>query len=409
MRHTTISLSLMLALGASAPAFAQAQTVQTPAFATSVAIPQSQFDRFTPNPSKSVRLDYTIWDEMLKEMVYYTGPSLRQRASRPAAVVGTRRVFGHTSPYRLEGNRVVFESIGFEFKQIIDDYVSDLEAIGNQVGIASLPRNEQLAYWLNLHNSLVVRAIASDYPMRDPSLEKDDSGRAFHDISHVTIDGVSLSLRNIREDIVYKNWNEPLIIYGFFHGDIGSPSIQRKAYTGENVRETLRFSGDEFANSLRGVMVYGKTAHISRHYEDAAPYFFPNFNTDVRAHMVSLANEDVKSQLEKATNPFKVAKYETAIADLTKGEANRRPLSQVETSNELGTFGPPGVLQRALVEQSEKFRRIRKRGMFGTVTIEDIQTVDPADFGTSSGPSTIQIGPLAGQSPVSETEPETDE
>lgn len=405
MRHTTLSLSLILALGVSAPVFAQAQTVQTPGFTTNTTSAAStQFDRFTPSPSKTVRLDYTIWDEMLKEMVFYTGPSLRQRASKPDPIVGTRRVFGHTSPYRLEGNKVVFEEIGSEFNQIISDYVSDLEVIGNDIGIASLPKSEQLAYWINLHNGLVIKAIADDYPMDDPSREKNEQDVAFHDIGRVTIDGVNLSLRNIRQDIVYRNWSNPLVIYGFFHGDLGSPSIQRKAYTGENAIQTLKFSAGEFANSLRGVMVYGKTAHISRHYEDAAPYYFPNFSDDVRRHLLGLANEDVREELEKATKPVKVAKYETSIADLTKGDADREPLSNVETSS-LTTFGVPNALARSLLEQSEKTRRIRKRGLFGTVTIEDIQTVDPADFGTSQGPSTIQIGPLAGETPS--TEPDT--
>lgn len=404
MRHSTISLSLLLALGASAPVFAQAQTVRTPAFNANMAVTNSQFDRFTPNPTRSVRLDFTIWDEMLKEMVYYTGPSLRQRASKPEAIVGSRHVFGHTSPYRLEGNKVVFEKMGPEFKQIIDDYVTDLESIGNSVGISTLPRNEQLAYWFNLHNSLVVQAIASQYPMKDPSRETDAYGRSFHDADRVTIDGMSLSLRNIREDIVYKNWNDPMVIYGFFHGDIGSPSLQRKAYTANNIRETLRFSGDEFANSLRGIMVYGKTAHISRHYQDAAPYFFRNFDGDVRSHMISLSNEDVKGQLIKATQPFKIASYETSVADLTNGDSDRIQLSEVTNYNETGTSGPPQVLLRALSEQGEKFRRIRKRGLFGTVTIEDIQTVDDADFGKSTGPSSIQIGPLADQKPASDTD-----
>ncbi|GHA82882.1 hypothetical protein GCM10009069_02640 [Algimonas arctica] len=403
MRHTTISLSLLLALSASAPVFAQAQTVRSPAFNSSLAVTASQFDRFTPNPIRSVRLDFTIWDEMLKEMVYYTGPSLRQRASKPEPIVGSRRVFGHTSPYRLEGNKVVFEKMGPEFRQIIDDYVTDLESIGNSVGISMLPRSEQLAYWLNLHNALVIQAIASHYPIKDPSRETDPDGRSFHDIGRVTIDGVSLSLRNIREDIVYKNWNDPLVIYGFFHGDIGSPSLQRKAYTASNMQDTLRFSAEEFANSLRGVMVYGKTAHISRHYQDAAPYFFSNFDRDVRSHMIGLSNEDVKEQLLKATQPFKIASYETSVADLTNGDSDRIQLSEVNNYSETGTSGPPQVLARALSEQSEKFRRIRKRGLFGSVTIEDVQTVDDADFGKPSGPSFIQIGPLADQIPAPET------
>lgn len=403
MRHTTIALSLLLALGASAPAFSQAQTVSTPALGISVDRSQTTYDRFIPTPSTNTRLDFTIWDEMLKEMVYYTGPSLRQRASRPEPLAGTRQVFGHTSPYRLEGNRVFFEEIGPELAAIIGDYITDLVEIGNDIDLQSLPRNEQLAYWLNLHNALVIKAIADDYPVGSPSGLTDQYGRKFHDIPRVNLNGMELSLRNIRQDIVYANWSNPLVIYGFFHGDIGSPSIQRKAYAGETVQNTLSFSADEFTNSLRGFMAFGKTARISRHYEDAAPYYFKNFDADVRGHLTSLMKPDVKKQLDKTDSPMKMARYEDAIADLTKGEANRGNYSQINSSN--SSSGPPSVLDRALQEQSEKFRRIRDRGLFGSVTIEDIQTVNDADFGTSEGPSSIEIGPLAGQP----AEPGTDE
>lgn len=415
MRHAALFLSTLLVgtCGLSSLALAQSQTVSPPLVGSVMATSQpSQFAQFVPNPSKSLTLDYKVWDEMLKEMVYYTGPSLRQRAPAPKPVVGTRRVFGHTSPYRLEGNKVVFESMGDDFKSVLSDYVIDLERIGNQVDISTLPRNEQLAYWINLHNALTIHALSEAYPLQYPEEISDNAGRAFHDISRVTINGISLSLRNIREDIVYTNWNDPLVIYGFFHGDLGSPSIQRKAYTSANLQETLKFSADEFANSLRGIMVYGKNPHISKHYQDAAPYFFPNFETDVRAHLISLTNENVTKQLMKATNPFKIAKYESSIADLTKGEAHREPLSQVITSNEFGTFGPPTVLARAISEQTEKFRRIRKRGLFGSVTIEDIQTVDVEDFGTSQGPSSIYIGPLpeeSGTGTIDEIQTETPE
>lgn len=395
MKHLSTSLSLLIAV--SIPSLALAQSPQTVAPHTTVApsnLMGFSYDRFVPNPSKDIRMDYSVWDDMLKEMVYYTGPSLRQRAPKPVPIVGTRRVYGHTSPYRLEGNKVVFESMGREFKDVLNEYVSDLEAVANDITISGLPRNEQLAFWLNLHNALVIQGIAENYPIQSPSKNISQNGQSFHDIPRVTIDGVSLSLKNIREDIVYRNWSDPLVIYGFFHGDIGSPSIQRKAYTGSNVRETLEFSANEFANSLRGIMVYGKTASVSRHYGDAAPYFFPNFNNDLRQHLVALANDNVGQQLVKAKNPFKIASYEDEVADLTRGEADRGPLSQVENSNEFGTFGPPNVLARALNEQTEKFRRIRKRGLFSSVTIEDIQTVDDADFGKPTGPRSIEIGPI---------------
>lgn len=391
-------------MGVSAPAFAQAQTVQVGALNAVTSSASSQFDRFTPRPSTNIRLDFTIWDEMLKEMVYYTGPSLRQRALRPTPVTGTMQVYGHTSPYRLEGNRVVFEELGPEFTAIIGDYIADLVEIGNSVNIETIPREEQLAYWLNLHNALVIKEISDNYPVRAPSTLTDDAGRKFHDIPRVTINGVSLSLRNIRQDIVYRNWSDPLVIYGFFHGDIGSPSIQRKAYSGSNVQRTLSFSADEFANSLRGFMAWGKTARLSPHYQDAAPYFFKDFDTDVRAHLSSLLRPDVKEQLDKTDNPLKFARYEGDIADLTKGEANRGNYTRIRSMYTV-TGKPPTHLQRALLEQQEKIRRIRKRGLFGTVTIEDILTVDNADFGKPEGPNSINIGPLAGEPPA----PETDE
>jgi hypothetical protein len=389
-------------MGVSAPALAQAQTVQVGALNAVTSAASSQFDRFTPQPSTNVHLDFTIWDEMLKEMVYYTGPSLRQRAHRPDPIVGTRLVFGHTSPYRLEGNRVVFEGFGEEFTTILDDYVIDLVGIGDTLNIQTLPREEQLAYWLNLHNALVIKGISDNYPVSTPSTVTDDAGRKFHDIPRVTINGMSLSLRNIRQDIVYRNWSDPLVIYGFFHGDIGSPSIQRKAYSGQTVQQTLSFSADEFANSLRGFTARGKTARISRHYEDAAPYFFKDFDVDVRAHLSSLLKPDVKEELDMTENPLKFLRYEDDIADLTKGERTGGIYNEIQSS---GSFSnrPPSVLQRALREQQEKMQRIRKRGLFGNVTIEDIQTIDDSDFENPEDPNSINIGPLASEPPAPET------
>ncbi len=374
-RNLALSLTgAALLLGSVTAASAQspltARTTATP----TVIQPSSSLDIFTPRPSRRTTLEYDVWDELLKEMVFYSGPSLRKTAPRPANFTGTRVAHGHTSSYRLEGNKIVFESMEEEFAGIVGSYAQDLVDIANRLDIASLPRNEQLAFWLNLHNALAIKSIADVYPRSKPSTAKGPDGLPFHDSKRVTIRGVALSLRDIREGIVYANWKNPNVIYGFFHGDIGGPSIQRAAFTGGNVGGLLEFIGDEYANSMRGYHSANRTARVSKLYKDAAPWFFPDFDADVRRHLISLQRPEVAKDLRKTAGPVRVLAYETSIADLTRGEPMYNSPSQVQTN---GSQLARPLIQQALREQAEKFRELRKRGQGGTVIIEDIDTTDP--------------------------------
>lgn len=379
MKNVPSFLALAISLSLTGSAWAQAQSISSPpSVALTNAVQSVDYSRFRPRPSSDIQIDYETWDSLLKEMVYYGGPSLRLRAPRPSAVVGTRFVFGHTSPYRLEGNRILFERINPTFKTYIDDYVADLVDVGNRIDIPSLSKDEQLAYWFNLHNALIIKTIADEYPTGNPSRIKGPDGLPLHDSKLVEIDGVALSLRNIRQDIVYRNWSDPMVIYGFFHGDIGSPSVQRKAFTGRNIDATLKFAATEFVNSLRGFHIDGNKARISRHYWDASPYFFADYDPDIRAHLSSLMDDDVRGELASTRGAVTFMRHETDTADLTNGDDGRKPYSQVQSSSGLYAKPLSSTLSRAIKEQREKMNKIRQRGLLGTVTIEDIQTVPSA-------------------------------
>ena len=338
----------------------------------------SQFSQFTPRPSRKGTLDYDVWDKLLKEMVFYSGPSLRKSAPRPAYYTGTRIAHGHTSPFRLEGNKVVFEGMEEEFGEVIDLYVGDLVDIANRIDLAAFPRNEQLAFWLNLHNLLAIKAIKDEYPMSRPSASRGPDGLQFHDSKRITIRGVPLSLRDIRENIVYANWENPNVIYGFFYGDIGGPSIQRAAFTSKNVSGLLKFIGEEYANSMRGYHSANETARVSQLYKDAAPWFFPNFEIDVKAHLRTLQRPEIQKDMRQTSGPIRLIAYDKAIVDLTKGQPDWKPYSQVQTDGSL-IVNP--LMARAMREQAEKFQELRQRGMTGTVVIEDLETTDPEDRG----------------------------
>ncbi|MEM7701500.1 MAG: DUF547 domain-containing protein [Pseudomonadota bacterium] len=164
--------------------------------------------------------------------------------------------------------------------------------MADTLDITLLPRNEQLAFWFNLHNVAMVEQIASNWPVRQPR-ELLVGGLPLNDARFITIRGVAMSLRDIHENIVDANWRDPKVIYGFWLGEIGSPSLERVAFTGGNVSSLLEVKAEEYINSLRASEKRGDTLHVSTFYQDVAPYYFSDFEAELRAHLNEFANEDV--------------------------------------------------------------------------------------------------------------------
>ena len=379
----TLSFFLALSLGA-VPAFAD----QAPRAGVAGVVPSVQatdaFSAFVPRPSNLRRLDYQVWDEALSDMVLDLGPSLRRRESKPLAQVGTRISRGHTSPLRLEGSRFTFAYVNDTYREGLREYREDLERLGTQVDIATLPKDEQLAYWLNLHNVALIEKISEAYPVRRPSsidLEVGGVKTPLDRAKFITVKGVPLSLHDIRTKIVYPNWPErPEVIYGFFRGDIGSPRLAETAFTGSSVTYLTSDNADEFVNSLRGFELGNSSRNVSEIYREAAPFFFPDLERDLVAHLSKWAGPDVEEDVRRP-RPIKFARYDDTVADLSAGNRLGANANNVQSSNRF----PPGVSYEAaqlLRETGEKYRVLLREGKIGTavgtVIIEDIDTEDLA-------------------------------
>ena len=366
-------LAMGLAAGALAlPVLGSAQEAQ-PTEPT-VRESRSGFDIFTPRPTASTRLDYGIWEEALDVFVLRMGPSLRQSPGRAEASPGTRRIYGHTSIYRLEGNRVTFSYLNDEVKASLAEYLTDLQRIGTEIDIASLPRNEQLSYWINLHNVAVIKTIADNWPIRQPRDITID-GVPFDRAPFMEVAGVKMSPHDIRTKIVYPNWSDPRVIYAFFHGDIGGPSIAKDAYTPALLRSLLQENAEEFVNSMRGTEKRGDTLHVSELYEEARPFYFPDWPTDLRDHLATFAADELKAEMAE-TSAIEPSIYEYDIADLAYGV--REPtFSEVTRSDENGrtaSFRVPPSIARLMNERVRKYQRLREQGVpTGRVYVLDME------------------------------------
>lgn len=364
----TASVAALLSVSAiTAPAFGQSDST-----ATNTAVASAQFARFTPSKApKPHRIDYSIWDEALKNIVISMGPSLRKTAASREPSLGTRRISGHRSRFRLEGSRIMFSFLKPDVIATLTEYRLDLENTANTLDIQNLPRNEQLAFWLNLHNVAMVEQIALAWPVRQPKTIEID-GVALDEAKFITVQGVAMSPKDIRTQIVYPNWKDPRVIYGFWRGDIGGPAMQRQAFNSENLADLLEKAASELVNSLRGTQKRGSTLLVSSVFEEAAPFYFKDFSPDVRAHVTEFAGLELQEILAK-TSTARASLVEHDIADLAGG-AREISLSQVETDGRANGFRIPPSMARLLAERERKYDLLIRQGVrTGTVTFTDIE------------------------------------
>ena len=291
---------------------------------------------FEPKPTgRKVTVNYDPVDELLDAIVLRAGPSLRKNANRPRPLTGSRIVYGHTSPLRLEGNKVVFSRMTEDQKALTSELIESLVLFASRAKITTLPKTEQLVYWFNLHNLLVISEIAKRYPVFEPRrLTLGEDKLPFHQAPVVEVNGVPLSLEDIRVGIVYRYWYDARVFYGFFHGDLASPSVPHKAWRAATLPLDLGLNASEFINSLRGVRQRRGTMFISPIYQEARAGLFPNWPDDLRLHLRDFSERDVDIILDE-TDAVDFSKYEARVADVVGGRPHL-PTSQIVG----GAYGP---------------------------------------------------------------------
>ncbi len=322
------------------------------------------------NPDSETTIDYSFWTEFLEGGAFNTGLSERRpyHAGRNKTT-GTRIARGHSSRYAYEGNRFMFSIMTKNGEKALSEYREDLLDIAtNRVRFHELSKDEQLAFWLNLHNAVAIERINDIYPIEE--LGRKRIQRIVFEEKAVTVAGVPLSLNDIRFNIVYSNWSDPKVMYGFYLGVIGGPSLQTTAFSARTLDKLLSYSATEFINSLRGVEVRGGRLRISRLYEEARPYFFEDWPGDVRRHL-SLYAQPTVAGLLKEHDGFTADTYSFEIADLAGG------VSRFGRYANVNQFNSQSAALRGLPPQALRFiegvrQKWRRQGVpEGQVIIQD--------------------------------------
>ncbi|MDO6445343.1 DUF547 domain-containing protein [Colwellia sp. 1_MG-2023] len=280
-----------------------------------LAIDKKTLEKFSQYDNNS---DFVIMyddvDTLLQASVLYMGNSTRQQAKQSKPSIGTRLKNRVKPLTELEGNRFFYETFDTPEKiALISNIRKSLEQIPTDSPLHFFSKDEQLAYWLNLYNLSLIEQLVQIYPKKNiQSLIEEDS---ILDKKHLSVANETLSLNDIKTIVINNFGYDPLLIYGFHQGNIASPDIRTKAYTGKKVWNNLKRNANVFINSNRGT--FGgdsNTMRVSYLYEQNKA-FFKDFDADLKAHLAKYLLRSYKDKL-LAANHIKTNIKNWNIADL---------------------------------------------------------------------------------------------
>lgn len=240
------------------------------AFMTSHAFAQTPFDKFSSEAADSERsVDYSAIDR------FYSSVTVQK---------GSRRNFRYSVLKGSGGN-------------ILDAYVRSISSVKP----TQLSKDEQLAYWLNLRNLLVVQAIAAETPVRNLKNARGDFD-APGDMwtrKRVTVEDVSVSIDDIERNIILKNWNNPNLIYGLYQGVKGGAGfVPPKAFKGTSIEEDLRSRAAYYINLHRTLRVKKSDVRTSAIYDWYKASLFGGDDQQIIAHLKSHAQDRLAEDLK---------------------------------------------------------------------------------------------------------------
>ncbi len=259
------------------------------------------FQRF--NADSRYSINYAELNSVLKKVVVDMGRSDRGKADPIHAKTGTRMKASVKRSTINEGNRFYFEV--FAEDEVVTEYLlniqKNLEGLPAEAPLEYFSRDEQLAYWLNLYNVTLLNEVIKVYPER--KLKKLLTGKnSILKQKILNVAGVPLSLDDIQYTILKENYdNNPLVLYGLYQGIIGGPNIRKSAYTAANVHRNLANNAAEFINSNRGTYAKDERTFRASSLYDRNRLYFPNFQVDLKKHLLTYLEGPEKGELQAAT------------------------------------------------------------------------------------------------------------
>lgn len=202
----------------------------------------------------------------------------------------------------------------------ITNYRKHLETIP----VSLLNKDEQLAYWLNLHNVTVIEMLSSSNKLTSKIKklrgQPGEPGKEWAE-KRVHVEQNHLSLEEIEQKIILQHWQDPLVLYGIFYSTKGSPILGLKAFTGPAVYEQLANIATTFISNKKNVKVSKDKVKLSSLYIWNKDQLFAGDDKALITHLQKHAKGNAASKLQNVTQVDDSHKFNWST------NAQRRPRS----------------------------------------------------------------------------------
>jgi len=214
----------------------------------------------------------------------------------------------------------------------LDGYVNAIAA----APVEQLPRGEQMAFWLNAYNALVLRTVIDHYPIQGRSSEYPARSirqipGAFERLTH-RVGGRTLTLDQIEQTIL-PPFNDPRVFLALGRGAVSSGRLRSEAYAGGQIEQQLVEVAHECLTrpecvqldreggkvSVNAVFSWREREFIAA-YADKAPPTFADRSPIERAVVAFIQPRLLTTEKEfLTTNSFQMVyrKFDWTLNDLT--------------------------------------------------------------------------------------------
>jgi uncharacterized protein DUF547 len=214
----------------------------------------------------------------------------------------------------------------------LDGFVS----LAATTAVDKLSREEQMAFWLNAYNALVLKTVIDHYPMVGKSPEypsksiRQISG-AFERLPH-RVGGRSLTLDQI-EQTVLPGFRDPRMFFALGRGAAGSGRLRSEAFAPARIEEQLAETAAECVTRAQCIRIDRETAKVyvssifswrekefAAAYADKAPAPFASRSPIERAVVAYVLPNLLPSEKEfLAKNDFQLVytPFDWTLNDLT--------------------------------------------------------------------------------------------
>src|SRR5580765_1970880 len=214
----------------------------------------------------------------------------------------------------------------------LDAYVSQLAT----ASIDSFSRDEQLAFWLNAYDALVLKTVADHYPIQGtskvyPAKSIRQVPGAFERLPH-RVAGRTVTLDQI-EQAILPTFHDPRVYFALGRGAVGSGRLRSEAFTAARLEEQLADVASECVTRAQCITIDRGTGKIAASsifswrskefadaYADKAPAALANRSPIERAVIAFVMPQLLATEKEFiAQNTFQVAytPFDWTLNDLT--------------------------------------------------------------------------------------------